>query len=296
MIIKDLELEAFEILYQVPKGFFDNKHLLVDMEITNDLSPDWVYSNAKPCCVGFLLQNKVMIYLAENDNDTDFITAIQKYMKDNSEKVFALNQNFESTVLQSFFDIQYVDVHEIKPFKAKFWNKKKFFNELIKDEQIPQLKLQDPYTEDKLKTTEVWADYKKTQDKNYLDMIAGHVLISLLKESVILNNNQYYNENYNINKKGWLIGIGKKKVIIESKITKIYNHDSNAIIEVTIPTKEGDKTIQLKSYYKMADDKPMFNEGSNWEKYKRFYGKEPEVNDIVKTEPDSKGQAYYVLL
>lgn len=296
MIIKDLELKAFEILYQVPKGFFDNEHLIVDFEITNDISDNWDYNKGNPCCAGFLQGNKIIMYLAEDEHDQDFIQAVQKCMKDNSEKVFALNNNFESAIFQSYFDIQYVEVHEIKPFKAKYWNKEKFYKELIKEEQIPQLLLEDPLDFDGKKVPVMWEKYKETGDKDYLEKIAGHNLNCLLKESLILKHNIFFKQNYNINKKGWLVGIGKKKEIIDGKITKIFNKDNNAFIEVTISTKEGDKVIQLRSYYKMVEGKPLFFEGSNWHKYQHYYGKDPEVGDIVKAEPDSKGQVYHVLL
>jgi len=296
MIIKDLELEAFEILYQVPKGFFDCEHVIVDFEIINDLKPDWIYKNGKPCVAGFLHKNKIMMYLAESEQDQDFIKKIQEVMKDNSERVFALNSEFESAIFQGFFDIQYVEVHEIQPFKGKFWNKEKFFRELVKYEVIPKLELEDPLSTEGEKCPVMWSKYIETGDKDYLEQIAGHNLNCLLKESVILKNIQFFNENYNVNKKGWLVGNGKKRDIIKSKITKIYNQNSNAIIEVTVPTKEGNKIIELRSYYKMVDNKPQFYDGSNWNKYQHYYGKLPEVGDTVKAESDTKGQVYHVLL
>lgn len=296
MIIKDLELEAMEILYQVPKGFFDSEHVIVDFEITNDLKPDWIYAKGKPCHVGFLYKNKIIMYLAESEDDQDYIKKVQEYMKNNEAKVFAFNHDFESAILKNFFDIQYVDVHEISPFKGKFWNKEKFYQELIKEGQIEKLKLEDPLDFDGGKCPEMWEQYIATKNKEFLEKIAGHNLNCLLKESLILKHHTFFTENYNINKKGWLVGVGRMREVIQAKITKIYNKESNAIIEVTVPTKDGDKVIELRSYYKMSEGKPMFYEGSNWNKYQHQYGKIPEVGDIVKAEPDSKGQVYHVLL
>ncbi len=296
MIIKDLELEAFEVLYGVSKGFFDNDNIITDIEISNNLAPDWDYKKAKPICVGFLLKNKITIFIAESDNDIEFNSSVKKFVSANSDNHWSFNKNFEQTIFNSVFNINYANIKEIKPFFAKFWTKDKFFKELIRENVIDKIEFQGD-SEDKAKYTIAWDNYLETKDKEYLNKIAIYCMNNLFTESIIQKNLNFFKENYNINKKGWLVGYGKKKVIVEGIVNNIFNQNNNVVIQVEFSDKDENKRhLELRSYYKMIDGKPEFMDGSNWNKYKLFYNKEPEVGDIVKIEPDSKETSYHVLL
>lgn len=296
MIRKELELRAFEILYNVDKGFFDSDKMVININITNDLRPDWVYANGQPCVVGFLQGNMITMLLAESDDDQEFKDNVSNFIKSMPIDYYSVNKDFETGILKSFFNLQYIEVKEIKPFFGRFWNRDKFFNELIKEKVIPPLIIEDPLKNDEAKCPDKWLEYQNGNEQALLD-IGGHNLHCLLKASLILKNKPFFLDNYNINKKGWLVGVGKKQQTYEGKLVNIYNRDSNAIMVIEFNDKDNVKhKIELRSYYKMIEGKALFYEGSNMMKYKWFYGKEPEVGDIVKVESDTKGKNFHVLL
>jgi len=297
VIKKELELKAFEVLYNTPEGFFDNGKVIIDVEITNDLSPDWIYQDGRPCSVGFLFKDNVTIYLAESEQDEEFKSAVKGHLLglDTSLSMYSFNSRFETGVIQGYFGVDVV-ISEIKPFFAKFWKRDKFFEELQKEKVIPKFEIVGSLDYEGYKCKEAWIDYL-SGNKDALNNLAINSLNSLLKESVLINNNKYFLENYNINSKGWLVGVGRKRRVVEGEVVKIFNEANTSILVIQFTDDNGhEQSIELRSYYKMVAGVPDFSFGSNWIKYKNYYGKEPEVGDKVKVEPNSKHKTYHVLL
>ena len=150
---------------------------IVDVEIGNDISPDWDYTKSDVITFGYIQVNNVTIIQREKtDKIEDFKKEIKKIME-TLPTCYSFNFRMEKGSLDGFVGIKYF-FEEIKPWKGKGWNKDAFFKEVqkitrIDDEIICPFdgdggKVQDAYTMEKY------------------DEIIAHNLTCLTKEAYIM--------------------------------------------------------------------------------------------------------------
>ena len=185
---------------------FSNDNVIVDNEIANDISSDWDYEKGVPVVVGILHKDKIVIFIKENEDDILFnkevVFTLQQLAKKN--KIYGFNYKFEQGNFKGQFGFD-LDMAEIKPFRAKGWNKDRFFDELLAKEVIPDCGITDIFDGDASLCPVNWIKYQQTGQFEYMLNIVKHNMNCLLKESVILNHKDYFLENYKINEKGWLV-------------------------------------------------------------------------------------------
>jgi len=200
-------LTKFGLYYGVGNLFIpDNGITIVDNEIANDIRPDWIYENGLPVVVGFLDKQRVTIFVAETENDKEF----EKAVVDNLDRcasvssLFAFNKFMEMGNFKGAFGYN-ADIHEIKPFNARGWTKDRFFDELRKRNQIPNILMKDALDGNGARCPEKWAEYIKTGDfQNVMDIVS-HNINCLLKESIILKNRDFFLNNWKIDKNGFML-------------------------------------------------------------------------------------------
>jgi len=195
-----------EGLYNLRNNFLKSPFIIIDNEIQNDISKDWVYENGKLSVVGFLFDNKIEIYVSETEDDKEFKIHLTKRLKDLSinNNLYSFNKYMEMGNFKGDLNID-IKINEIKPFNAKGWNKDRFFNELQEQNIIPRFKVYDPFESDAGLCVTFWEDYLKTKDTDKLKQIVIHNINCLIKESLILKHRSFFTENYEINERNWLV-------------------------------------------------------------------------------------------
>jgi len=209
MISLNYKIENFEIAYQAPQGLFHSPVAIVDNELGNDISADWDYEKGKVVVTGILFKDTINIYIKEREDDNDFVkTVSRKLLNIGSETpIYAFNKAFEVGNFKGDFNLPII-IQEIKPFAAKGWNKDRFYQELINNKVIPDIKIKDILNGNGAKCIGRWQEYLRTGNFQNMMDIVSHNLSCLLKESVILKHFHYYKENWEIDSKGFML---KKK-------------------------------------------------------------------------------------
>jgi len=195
----------FSTAYFHPE-MFDNNDVIVDNEIANDISDDWNYEKGKIIVTGFLHKDRMDIFVAEQDRDSDFAKAIFKYILDHKKhKFWSFNRKMERGNFKGMWDLD-IPIAEIKPFKAKGFNKDRFYKELLANNVIPDSNVVDVFDGDSSRCIEHWERFQDTGKIEFMQDVVKHNMNCLLKESVIQKHKDFFLKNYNINERGWYDG------------------------------------------------------------------------------------------
>lgn len=198
-------VDKLEEMYGLPDGFLESDSVIIDNELSKDIAPDWKYEEAEVCVVGFLFKKKIEILCAESSNDEDFKKSVRNKLDlFKNQKMFAFNKHMEIGNFSGYFGID-VKIEEIKPFKVKGWNKDYCFKELIDKNAIPKFNVIDPLNGKGILCFDRWEKFQKTKDEKHLKDIVMHNMNCLIKEKIILDNKKYYQDNYEIDSRGWLV-------------------------------------------------------------------------------------------
>jgi len=179
------------------------EHSIIDVEIGNDLSPDWIYEKADIITLGILKENEIKIIQREKtDNIKEFKIVLRDILK-NIKELYAFNSKFEEGALSGFLEEEYV-IKEIKPFKGGGWSKDKFFDELLKIVKIEN------------ETNSSFKDGALVQekyDKEEYEEIMEHNTNCLIKEAYIKKHSKEIFNKYKdrINSDGWIQEEKKKR-------------------------------------------------------------------------------------
>jgi len=203
MRVFNFKLKDFEEQFNAPEGFFDSDKAIMDNEIGNNLAPDWDYSKADIICTAILKGSEITVYLREEEDTNPFKDAIKEEL-DKKETYHAFNRSMEHGNFKGFMELD-LNVNEIKPFKAKGWNKDAFFNQLMRDEVIPKISVTDVFFGDGSMCIAVWKKYLQTGNKQDLMDIVAHVINCVCKESVILKHKKHFEDNWNIDNNGFML-------------------------------------------------------------------------------------------
>lgn len=193
--------------YGVPIGTFSNDFIIIDNEIQNDISADWDYLKGKVNVVGILYLDLIKIFVAEEENDEEFKNAVREEINRLGDfaYIYAFNNKMEMGNFKGDMDFD-VPIREIKPFNAKGWNKDKFYNELRKRNQIPDIKIIDVFNGNAGLCIPNWKKYLETGNFDYMMDIVSHNINCLLKESVILKNKHFFKMNWKVDKNNFMVG------------------------------------------------------------------------------------------
>jgi hypothetical protein len=188
-----------------PKIFY-NDNVIVDNEIANDIAPHWDYTKGIPVVTGMLYQDQAVIFVADSVDDEQFKAHVMGNLSMMFAKadLYSFNANMEIGNFKGAWDFD-IKINEIKPFKAKGWNKDRFYNELVGHRVIPDTQILDPFGGDAGQCVVYWERYWDTHKNEFLMKIVLHNLNCLLKESVILNNIAYFKREYQTDKNGFLV-------------------------------------------------------------------------------------------
>lgn len=173
------------------------KEVICDVEIGNELAPEWIYENADIVTFGILNGNKAIILQREKKDDVGtFKTAIKDILKD-IPHFYSFNVNMEKKGLYGFLSENY-SVKEIKLWSGRGWSKNLFFEEISKIVKIED-EINCPFDGDSSKTQEAYNNEK------YEDIIS-HNLTCLLKEAYIKKYGDKLIEKYKdqIGEDGWI--------------------------------------------------------------------------------------------
>lgn len=212
MKIFNYKLKDFEEKYNVPVGFFNNEDVVIDNEIQNDISSDWNYLKGKLSVVGFLHKDMITIIATESEYDEDFKQTVKEKLDFYSSfsNLYAFNNKMEMGNFKGFMDFD-ISIKEIKPFNSKGWNKDKFFKLLRERKQIPDFEIIDIFKGNAGLCIDRWEKFVETKDfQNIMDVVS-HNINCLLKESVILNNQKFFKDNWEVDDRNWMMFEKKTK-------------------------------------------------------------------------------------
>ena len=209
MIEFSYPISVIEEMHNVKPGTFVSNIPIIDCELGNDISDDWDYSKGIVICVGYLYLEKMNIMVADSANDEDFKKyVVQDLTLINQRNPFhAFNHNFEEGVIKNTFGLD-LKINEIKPFKAKGWNKDRFFEEVKKNNpQYKDLHIRDPFKGDGSLCASYWQNYLRTRNNELLFDVIAHNKNCLLKELMITKKRKQFmvSHKYKTDKNGFLI-------------------------------------------------------------------------------------------
>lgn len=184
------------MITKILKTKINSEHIIIDIEIGNDLSPDWDYKKADIVTLGILNGNKITIIQREKTDNLEEFKIVMTDILKNINEFYAFNFKFEIGALSGFLGEEY-NAKEIKPFSGKGWSKDKFFDTLLKIVKIEN------------ETNNSFADgslVQKKYDEEKYEEIIGHNTNCLIKEAYI---NKYCKEilkeyEGKINSDGWI--------------------------------------------------------------------------------------------
>jgi len=177
------------------KTKINSDYIIVDIEIGNDLAPEWDYKKADIITLGILKGNEIKIIQREKTDDiNEFKIVLKDILKDVGE-FYSFNKKFEQGALYGFLEEEH-KVNEVKPFSCKGFSKEKFFNILLEIIKIEN-ETNDSFTDGSL-VQEKYAEEKYEE-------IINHNINCLIKEAYIQKHKQDILKKYEgkINKDGW---------------------------------------------------------------------------------------------
>ena len=184
------------MITKILKTKINSEHIIVDVEIGNNLAPNWDYKKADIVTLGILKENEIKIIQREKtDNIEEFKIVLIDILKD-TEEFYAFNFKFEIGALSGFLGKEY-SAKEIKPFSGKNFSKDRFFEELLKIKKIEN------------ETNDAFKDGSLVQEKykdGKYEEIINHNTNCLIKEAYIKKYTKEILKKYEgkINKDGWI--------------------------------------------------------------------------------------------
>jgi hypothetical protein len=188
-------ISQFEAKFGLPLNSLFSDQIILDVDILNDISPRWVYSEGKPCVVGLLHKNIICIYATEDDKDDYFKDTITREIDEAGKigDIYAFNKEFTEGVLR-------YPIYELKPISGSGWSRDKCYQALrmygiLKDKQ----EITDPFKGNETLTADRWEKYQATGEMQWLMEIIEHNLTGLLRGALIHNNRDWYRKQFNLN-------------------------------------------------------------------------------------------------
>lgn len=193
------DIAQFEAKFGLPHRSLFSDHVILDVDIMNDISPRWVYSEGKPCVVGLLHKGYISIYAAEDDKDDYFKDTVARIIDEAGKiaDIYAFNKEFAEGVLR-------YPIYELKPISGSGWSRDKCYQALrvhsvLKDNQ----EILDPFKGNEPLTADRWEKYQATGEMQWLMEIIEHNLSGLLRGALIHNHRDWYRRQFNLNSRSF---------------------------------------------------------------------------------------------
>jgi hypothetical protein len=200
------DTQSFEHVFNLPNGALFSQDSIIDIQLMNDISPNWIYTEGKPSAVGILYENRMTVYVAEKEGDVLFKESVWLALQDAAKvsKLYAFNWRFERDVLKVLFGGFEFPFNEIIPIRGVGWNRDKCYN-VLREKGVLKIskEIYDIYGGDSKKPMIDFADWLKDGDHQHLMNIVHHNLHCLIKESLIHKNRDWFAKNYALNGKGF---------------------------------------------------------------------------------------------
>lgn len=185
------------------KEMFVTEKCMLKVVISNDISKDWVYKKGVLMAVGFLYSDRINVFVAEKDNDTDFLDMVCNFAGEMSAQysLQSFNAEMAREVIRANIGMDMI-IKDMRPFKGKGWSLDKFYAELVGNNVIPDRGINDPIKE--AECVECWQKFQEHRKFEYLRPVTEHIIASLLKMSAVYKNRRWFLENYRIDPEGWV--------------------------------------------------------------------------------------------
>ena len=172
---------------------FSTKYPIVDVEISNNIAPEWKWSEGKISVAGFLVDNVITQFmLMNNSNLTEFRNKINNFLSTLTKKqLYAFNINMETGCFENLIGESPI-FHEIKPpFKIPRFNKDYCFGYLIKHSIISKdsIGFEDPLKGNSGLCIKCWSDGE-------FENVRLHNVCCLLKEAKILQHKAFLEKKF----------------------------------------------------------------------------------------------------
>ncbi len=164
------------MLTRITKLPFTSDVVIIDNEISNDISPLWRTYEGIPHQVGILFKDTLRQYIFDGGDEQQFKRSILRILNELPQPFLALNNDFERGNFLGYLDKEYL-INDIRWKKGKGTSKDLMFNE-IEDNQIRFRMLLFPNV---INGTEIEQAFK---DKRF-DDILDHNHNCLIKEYAI---------------------------------------------------------------------------------------------------------------
>ncbi len=177
------------------------RHPIVDIEISNNLDPHWDYSLAKPCLVGFFVDEELTQFLLMSHNEKktkDFVKKIQDFLSTIDGRPHAFNTKMETGCFKVLLGYS-PKLHEIKPFNGKGVSKEYLFSYLVKKGAVSNFPFRDPLNGHSELCPELWR-------KGHFEEVRQHNVCCLTKESKILEHRELLLNDFQhlLKEDGWI--------------------------------------------------------------------------------------------
>jgi hypothetical protein len=191
------DIAQFELKFGLPHNSLFSDHVIIDVDIMNNISPRWIYSEGKPCVVGLLHKDRIWIYAAEDDKADYFKDNVARVIDEAGKiaNIYAFNKEFAEGVLMPSHKM-----YELKPISGSGWNRDKCYqalrmHDVFKDKQ----EILDPFKGKETLTADYWEKYQATGEMQWLMEIIEHNLSGLLRGALIHNNRDWFPKKFKVN-------------------------------------------------------------------------------------------------
>jgi hypothetical protein len=205
------ELDNFAKTLNYPIEQLFTIDAIVDVELLNDISGGWQYTEAKICCVGVIHKGLITIMLLEYEGDKKFLPIVQEeLMRFASEaRLFSFNAGMEQAIFDNLFD-KIFKIEELAPIHGKGWSMQRCYDTLMDNKVISGVHLKDTFEGKPMASAIHWQRFKETEEEEHLWKISHHCVENLLRQALIHHNRDWFGKNFKLDAKGWERGETKR--------------------------------------------------------------------------------------
>jgi hypothetical protein len=201
------DIAQFEAKFDLPHGSLFSDDVIVDVEIRNDIAPDWVYIEGEACAVGILHKDRIYIFIAEAEDDPIFKNKVWGALYDLPQgPLYAFNRNMEAGVLHTLFDGFDFPIAELKPISGPGWSKDRCYQALRMYGKVDGKEIVDIFKGKGVLCADRWIKYRETGEMQWLMEIVEHNIQCLLKQSLIHRHRAWYPTQFKMNDRNFELG------------------------------------------------------------------------------------------
>lgn len=197
------ETQSFETTFALPEASLFSQDCIIELDLLNDLAPKWVYAEGKPCVIGILHENRIIVCVAETEDDEEFKNEVWNILHEKAQiaKFYALNWLYVRDVLKSLFNGFEFPIHELSPINGQGWTRDKRY-QVLRTYRILKgdKEIYDNYCSDAKKSVADWKKWLADGDQQHLMDIVQNVLGNLCKLALIHKHREWYSQQFHLDK------------------------------------------------------------------------------------------------